>query len=135
MSDTSSHRPTDGPAQPESISALTLFVSAMPRSVAFYEGLGFEILSGGSDAGFRSFRVGDGYLNLTLAERPDFVSAGSGWGRAIFYVNDVDAMFARARAAGIEPLFAPRDAPWGERYFHVRDPDGHEISFARPLAG
>jgi uncharacterized glyoxalase superfamily protein PhnB len=29
----------------------------------------------------------------------------------------------------------PADAPWGERYFHVRDPDGHELSFARPLAG
>jgi uncharacterized glyoxalase superfamily protein PhnB len=26
----------------------------------------------------------------------------------------------------------PRDAPWGERYFHMRDPDGHELSFARP---
>jgi uncharacterized glyoxalase superfamily protein PhnB len=28
---------------------------------------------------------------------------------------------------------APSDAPWGERYFHVTDPDGHELSFARPL--
>ncbi len=27
----------------------------------------------------------------------------------------------------------PRDASWGERYFHMRDPDGHELSFARPL--
>jgi uncharacterized glyoxalase superfamily protein PhnB len=28
---------------------------------------------------------------------------------------------------------APSDAPWGERYFHIRDPDGHELSFARRL--
>ena len=28
---------------------------------------------------------------------------------------------------------APADAPWGERYFHVLDPDGHELSFARLL--
>ena len=28
----------------------------------------------------------------------------------------------------------PRDAEWGERYFHLTDPDGHELSFARPLA-
>ncbi|MGH8701888.1 MAG: VOC family protein, partial [Burkholderiales bacterium] len=27
----------------------------------------------------------------------------------------------------------PADAPWGERYFHISDPDGHELSFARPL--
>jgi hypothetical protein len=27
----------------------------------------------------------------------------------------------------------PRDAAWGERYFHMPDPDGHELSFARPI--
>jgi catechol-2,3-dioxygenase len=27
----------------------------------------------------------------------------------------------------------PRNASWGERYFHMLDPDGHELSFARPL--
>ena len=42
-------------------------------------------------------------------------------------------MHEQAQAVGIEPLFAPRDASWGERYFHLRDPDGHEISFTRPL--
>jgi uncharacterized glyoxalase superfamily protein PhnB len=33
-----------------------------------------------------------------------------------------------------EPNTGPRDATWGERYFHVTDPDGHELSFARPLS-
>ena len=27
----------------------------------------------------------------------------------------------------------PRNASWGERYFHLQDPDGHELSFAKPL--
>ena len=36
-------------------------------------------------------------------------------------------------AAGLRPEVEPRDAPWGERYFHLTDPDGHELSFARPL--
>jgi hypothetical protein len=27
-------------------------------------------------------------------------------------------------------LESPQDAPWGERFFHVTDPDGHELSFA-----
>jgi hypothetical protein len=27
----------------------------------------------------------------------------------------------------------PPDAGWGERYFHMRNPDGHELCFARPL--
>jgi len=26
-------------------------------------------------------------------------------------------------------FFRPRDASWGERYFHMPDPDGHELSF------
>jgi uncharacterized glyoxalase superfamily protein PhnB len=52
----------------------------------------------------------------------------------IFWVADVDEMHARARRAGYSPEAAPTDAPWGERYFHLRDPDGHELSFARPLA-
>src|SRR5260370_34379779 len=33
---------------------------------------------------------------------------------------------------GFDPEI-PRDAAWGERYFHMPDPDGHELSFARPL--
>ena len=36
-------------------------------------------------------------------------------------------------AAGYRPDTAPRDAEWGERFFHVTDPDGHELSFAKPL--
>ena len=36
-------------------------------------------------------------------------------------------------AAGYPPDTAPRDAEWGERFFHVTDPDGHELSFAKPL--
>jgi hypothetical protein len=27
---------------------------------------------------------------------------------------------------------SPQDASWGERYFHMPDPDGHKLSFARP---
>jgi hypothetical protein len=27
----------------------------------------------------------------------------------------------------------PRDAAWGERYFHLHDPDGQELSFAQPI--
>ena len=39
----------------------------------------------------------------------------------------------RRNAAGCQPTTAPRDAEWGERFFHLIDPDGHELSFARPL--
>ena len=115
----------------ESISAVTVLVADMARSVRFYAAIGFARLYGGEDAEFTSYRVGDGYLNLAFRVEGGDVA---GWGRTILYVDDVDAMHARVVEAGYAPEFAPRDATWGERYFHVQDPDGHELSFARPLA-
>jgi uncharacterized glyoxalase superfamily protein PhnB len=65
---------------------------------------------------------------------PEHAPVPAIWGRVIFWVADVDAMYDRALEEGYAPETRPADAPWGERYFHLRDPDGHELSFARPLA-
>ena len=113
-----------------SISAITLATHDMPGAVRFYGALGFVVRYGGEGASFTSYSVGSGYLNLTVAA-PD--RQWSWWGRVIFHVDDVDALYARAVEAGLRPQAPPRDAEWGERYFHIVDPDGHELSFARPL--
>ena len=113
----------------ESISAVTLATHDMGRAVAFYRGLGFEMIYGGAEAGFTSFAAGAGYLNLVAEPAKEW----SWWGRVIFYVGDVDAIYERALAAGYKPDSEPRDAEWGERFFHLSDPDGHELSFAKPL--
>jgi glyoxalase/bleomycin resistance protein/dioxygenase superfamily protein len=73
-------------------------------------------------ARFTSFHAGSGYLNLVEAPAGQ---TWSSWGRVIFHVDDVDRQHGRALAAGLSPAAAPRDAPWGERYFHIPDPDGH----------
>jgi catechol 2,3-dioxygenase-like lactoylglutathione lyase family enzyme len=113
-----------------SLSAVTLATRDMARAVRFYEALGFPCKYGGPSEGFTSFEFGNTFLNLIADSRG---SAGW-WGRVIVHVSDVDGMYSRALAAGITPEFAPQDAPWGERYFHVFDPEGHEISFAKPIA-
>ncbi|MEX3977416.1 VOC family protein [Paraburkholderia sp. EG287A] len=120
-------------AQIVALSAVTLTVSDIARSVPFYEALGFVQRAGPAVAGFASFELGGaaGVCYLNLLEGPH--GAVNGWGRVIVYVADVDAFYAHALATGARPEFAPRDAPWGERYFHLVDPDGHELSFARPL--
>lgn len=115
-----------------SISAVTLATHDMRRAVEFYRLAGFELLYGGEDASFTSFRAGQGYLNLIAAPA---ARQWRWWGRVIFYESDVDALYRRLVAAGCRPQAAPRDAEWGERFFHIADPDGHELSFAWPLAG
>lgn len=112
----------------EGITAVTVFTADMARSVAFYRALGFDLRYGGAAAGFTSFHCGPGYLNVMAGEPPERL-----WGRTIIHVDDVDAMYRRAVAAGLSPEAEPADAPWGERYFHIQDPDGNELSFARPL--
>ena len=116
------------------ISAVTLAVEDMARSVAFYQTtVGLELLYGGPGETFTSFRVGDGYINLVLVPVPAPERETSWWGRIILYVDDVDATYQRFTAAGETPSSVPQDAPWGERFFHIIDPDGHQLSFARPL--
>ncbi len=103
----------------------------MARAVRFYQSLGFRRKKGDTKVGFTTFCAGRQSLNLT-AEPTE--RAPSWWGRVIFQVSDVDAMHDRVLSRGLVPDFAPRDAPWGERYFHLTAPDGHQLSFTQPLA-
>lgn len=110
----------------QSISAVTLATHDMARALRFYLALGFPLRYGGESAQFSSLAAGDACLNL-IAESS---RTWSWWGRIIFHVADVDALFARAIDQGLQPDAPPCDATWGERYFHITDPDGHELSFA-----
>jgi catechol 2,3-dioxygenase-like lactoylglutathione lyase family enzyme len=116
----------------EGISAVTLATADMARAVRFYQALGLTLRSGGERSSFTSLHAGSGYLNLIARPADD---RRPWWGRIIFYVSNVDAFHSRAVAAGLQPDTAPADAAWGERFFHLTDPDGHELSFARPLRG
>jgi catechol 2,3-dioxygenase-like lactoylglutathione lyase family enzyme len=114
----------------EKISAVTFRVLNMKASVRFYKDvLGMEIIYGGEDGSFSSLRAKDANTPILNLEQGHSVP---GWGRMIFYVADVDAFWEHLRGKGFNPE-SPRDASWGERYFHMSDPDGHELSFARPI--
>jgi uncharacterized glyoxalase superfamily protein PhnB len=81
------------------------------------------------DTGFSSLRAKDAQSAILNLEQGEAVTR---WGRLIFYVTDVDALWNHLKERGLDPE-VPRDACWGERYFHMPDPDGHELSFARPI--
>ena len=119
------------------ISAVTLPTDDMKKSVDFYSKIpNFKIVYGGTDSQFTSFLIEDtakSYLNLKLHR---VHSAGSG--RIIFYVDNVDDLFAYMESdeaiSGLGKLESkPEDAEWGERFFHALDPDGYKLSFATPI--
>jgi catechol 2,3-dioxygenase-like lactoylglutathione lyase family enzyme len=90
----------------EKISAITLEVSDMRRSVQFYRDvLGLSMLYGGEEASLSSFRTGEGdsaILNLELGR------SVRDWGRIVFYVSDVDQTWAYLTDKGFKPE-RPRD--------------------------
>lgn len=112
------------------INAITLAVADMDRSLAFYRRVGMPIEFRAEDDSFTTLRHGGNYVNLQRdpAHCPPHI-----WGRVILWVPDPDEIHRRLTDAGYPTESDPADASWGERYFHVRDPDGHELSFARRL--
>ena len=114
----------------EKISAITFRVLNMKASVQFYRNvLGMKLLSGGEQASFSSLQANDSESAILNLEQGDTVQR---WGRLIFHVTDVDAFWTHLKESGLHPEI-PHDASWGERYFHMFDPDGHELSFAQLL--
>src|SRR5262249_46515754 len=115
----------------QKISAVTFRVASMKVSVRFYrDALGMQLLYGGGRSEVSSFRGIDppsALLNLQHGAPRTY------WGPLVFYVEDGGAGLEQFRVLGFMPA-SPRDASWGERYFHMLDPDGHELSFARPLS-
>src|SRR2546430_17597850 len=111
------------------ISAVTFAVRAMPEAITFYTTLGFTLISGGPDAQFSTLQAGDAFVNLTVS--PTYTPAW--WGRTIFRVDDVDALYRTVLAQGLTPTTPLQNGSWGERYFHITDPNGEELSFAQLL--
>ncbi len=123
------------------ISAVTLIVNSMEKSYDFYSQVpGFRLVHGGATDEFTSFELssGDTALNLQQNNSNENWKRATDFGRIIFHTNDVDTLYRHLRnnRALSEQVFyetEPVDAPWGERFFHLRDPDGYQLSFAQPI--
>ena len=69
--------------------------------------------------------IGDSIVMLTDAIREPVTSAS-----IYLYVDNVDAVYERAIAAGAEARMPVTDMFWGDRYCKMTDPFGHEWSIA-----
>jgi catechol 2,3-dioxygenase-like lactoylglutathione lyase family enzyme len=131
------------------ISGVTLSVKNMEKSCKFYSKIpGFKIVYGGSNAdSFTTFKIGEDitnkmYLNLELRTNNDIaipqLNNRRDFGRIILYTEDVDELYSQFKSdVSISKLISfenePTNALWGERFFHIRDPDGYQLSFAMPI--
>jgi len=66
-------------------------------------------------------RIGNAFIELS-----DGHDAG-----LLVFVEDVDAHFERARAAGATITSEPEDKPWGLRQYAAKDPEGNTWGFAQ----
>ncbi len=117
------------------LSLVTLGISDLARSIAFYETLGFRRKAknakgvGFFQAGACAFAV---FPSSELAKDANVTAAGLApafRGVALAWncrsEADVDAAIARARAAGATVPKAPGKTFWGGYAGYFADPDGH----------
>jgi uncharacterized glyoxalase superfamily protein PhnB len=88
-----------------------------------------QLFCGRKRSSWSSLRANDSESAILNLELGDGVPQ---WGRLILHITDMDAFWKHLREKGFDPEI-PRDASWGERHFRMHDPDGHELSFPRPL--
>lgn len=114
----------------------------LEQSLAFYRLLGLEVpdpdgphvevaLPGGNKLAFDTEEViGGMHPGWTPPDGPGRVALAFG----VAAPEDVDALYEKLTAAGHPGSLAPFDAPWGQRYATVTDPDGTSVDLFAPLA-
>jgi len=112
-----------------------LIVKGATRAIEFYkQALGAtELMRASTPNGtvrHAEIKVGDSPIMLSdeTLEFPDWLSPTSRGGTPVhiyLYVEDADALFARALAAGAKQLSPMTDKPYGDRSGTITDPFGH----------
>jgi uncharacterized glyoxalase superfamily protein PhnB len=113
------------------------------KAIEWLERLGFErreIHRGeGGAVAHGELTFGGSILMIGTAGvgREPFASVPAGGTMIYIAVDEIDALYDRARAAGAEVAFEITDTDYGSRDFTLRDPEGNLWAFGtyRPVAG
>jgi len=116
-----------------------VYVSNVADSLAFYETLGFTLKETDQDYG----AVVAGNVEIHFHDknavpgpyfRKESLAEPKGTGLFIYVaVTSVDAFYRHVVDAGIVTSTEPRDWPWGNREFVIRDPDQYKLVFYEKL--
>lgn len=119
------------------ITGLVLWVRDNTLSQKFYKKLGFAVVR--SDDEVTEVRLGGFMVTLvSLRQADEFAGdtmmAKKGKGMYMYvHVPSVDKEYQRLVAAKLHPVTSPRDWPWGNREFVIKDPDGYKLCFWQPV--
>lgn len=119
----------------KSIAGIVCHVKDMQKTAAFYEALGFQFSKRESD--HISIRLNWFWIDFHLQDKedkPEFIKeanlSNKGAGLYLYIsVDDVDDCYKDLLSKGLKPSSEPRDWPWGNREFVIRDPDGYKLVF------
>jgi catechol 2,3-dioxygenase-like lactoylglutathione lyase family enzyme len=119
-----------------------LIVDDMAHSLAFYRHLGLEIPpeADGEDhvelADYGGRHLAWDTVTIIKLADPTWNGAAGRVGLAFACTTaaEVNAVYAKLEALGFGHN-PPWDAPWGQRYARLRDPDGNRVELFAPLAG
>jgi methylmalonyl-CoA/ethylmalonyl-CoA epimerase len=122
---------------PKALNLIGLYVKDIEASVSFYKELGFEVVSNdGSVAEVRLKEMRIQFIAQETARDQDESfqkdAFGEPKGTGIYLnveVDNIDDYYRQLESLGIQPATQPRDWPWGQREFVVRDPDRYKLVF------
>ena len=104
------------------LNQVTLPVSDLDRSVAFYRSLGLDQIV--ADQGYARFACPDGESTLSL----EWVETVPPSATTVYFeCEDLDATVSALEAAGQRFEHAPVDQPWLWREARLRDLDGNRL--------
>jgi catechol 2,3-dioxygenase-like lactoylglutathione lyase family enzyme len=126
------------------LDAIGIVAGDMARSLSFYRALGLPVPDGAEGQPHVEVPLGGGMRLMFDTEEtvrsfhPDW-KAVPGAGRIGLAASlpdaaAVDAVYAELTAAGHRGELEPFDAPWGQRYASMQDPDGNSVDLYAPLA-
>jgi len=123
----------------KSVSGIVCYIKDIDKTAEFYKQLGFIIDKHEPD--YLSIRSNWFWIDFhpqDKEDKPDFQKEANlenkGAGLFLYLsVDDVDEFYQGVLGKGLKPSSEPRDWPWGNREFVIRDPDGYKLVFFKKL--
>jgi catechol 2,3-dioxygenase-like lactoylglutathione lyase family enzyme len=118
--------------EPIRFDGISLPVSDVDRSVAFYQQFGFELQVRHDN--FALLRLGEGTIGLLKMDLSKWPSAPRGAIHIELSTEKLDALYEQLQAQGVHFASPPVDRSW-ERQMFTNDPDGYRLEIAQGRRG